>query len=173
MIFKKNNLVKTGAEGFFGRFEEQSHAESCYFQLLSAIITYFCLILTFSIGIVLFTTCSNVSTRESIKTGQNNYVFGRIGARVMIMECAERGKSKKYAEANDKKFSRMMFEAIGDEAKSDPDLAAAILERTGQKSGKHSDIASKLAGDTVVHNRTYFTLLQKVTAYDSFVVCIL
>ena len=108
-----------------------SHA---IFNSFLQFITYFCLVLSFSIGI---------------------------------------SSTQKYAEANDKKFSRMMFEAIGDEAKSDPDLAAAILERTGQKSGKHSDIASKLAGDTVVHNRTYFTLLQKVTAYYSFVVCIL
>jgi hypothetical protein len=77
------------------------------------------------------------------------------------MTCAARGESKKYAESNDKRFSRMLFEANVDEAKSDPDLAA---ERTTKKSGKHSDIASKLAGDTIVHDRTYFTLLQKVTA---------
>ena len=72
----------------------------------------------------------------------------------------------------EKKFM-MLFEAIGQEAKSDPDLAAAIAERTEILSGKHSDISSKLAADTVVHDRTYFILLQKVTAYFSVVVYIL
>jgi hypothetical protein len=79
---------------------------------------------------------------------------------------------KNSAKANDKKFM-MLFEAIGEEAKSDPDLAAAIVERTEVLSGTHSDIASKFAADTVVHDRTYFMLLQKVTAYFSVVVCIL
>ena len=90
----------------------------------------------------------------------------------MILACGAHGESEKLAEANDKKFSRMLLEAIGDEAKSDPDLAAAILERN-RASGKHSDIASKTAGDTVVLDRTYFTLFKKVTAYFSVVVCIL
>jgi hypothetical protein len=74
--------------------------------------------------------------------------------------------------ADEKKFM-MLFEAIGEEAKSDPDLAAAIVERTEVLSGKHSDIGSKLAADTVVHDWTFFMLLQKVTAYFSVVLCIL
>jgi hypothetical protein len=79
---------------------------------------------------------------------------------------------KNSTKAIEKKFM-MLFEAIGEEAKSDPDLAAAIVERTEVLSGKHSDIASKLAADTVVHDWTFFMLLQKVTAYFSVVVCIL
>ena len=80
--------------------------------------------------------------------------------------------SKNSTKMHEKRFM-MLFEAIGEEAKSDPDLAAAIVERTEVLSGKHSDISSKLAADTVVHDWTFFMLLQKVTAYYSFVVCIL
>lgn len=79
---------------------------------------------------------------------------------------------KNSKEANEKRFM-MLFEAIGQDAKSDPDLAAAILERSEVLSGKQSDIASKLAADTVVHDWTFFMLLQKVTAYFSVVLCIL
>ena len=80
--------------------------------------------------------------------------------------------SKNSTKMNEKRFM-MLFEAIGEEAKSDPDLAAAIVERTEVLSGKQSDIASKLAADTVVHDWTFFMLLQKVTAYFSVVLCIL
>jgi len=79
---------------------------------------------------------------------------------------------KNSTKAIEKKFM-MLFEAIGEEANNDPDLAAAIVERTSVLSGKDSDIASKLAADTVVHDRTYFMLLQKVTSYFSLVVCLL
>ena len=79
---------------------------------------------------------------------------------------------KNSTKANEKKFM-MLFEAIGEEAKSDPDLAAAIVERTEVLSGKPLDFASKLAAETVVHDWTFFMLLQKVTAYFSVVVCIL
>ena len=79
---------------------------------------------------------------------------------------------KNSTKMTEKKFMKL-FGAIGDEAKSDPDLVAAIVERTEVLSGKQSDIASKLAADTVVHDRTYFMLLQKVTAYFSVVLCIL